>query len=224
MEAKDYVAIATGVIGCAAGLTALVRGWFLDRRLYWEPYFEKKWKQISAPLGNNVKTTNGSLTMLDKDLSGDDLRDLAIGSSVPPPYDNIDWTYDRRLEKQLKSYTSALDNLRRQLRHYNMLVSLLDEKTYLDLQIKNVFMSSEEVHVTEEARESYTEKKQKIIDLIKYYAGSIDISFHDLKANRYLAADIQKSKIAIELSIATVRPLLTTLQAAIDFYDAKFSI
>ena len=222
MEVKDYFAIATGVIGCAAGLIALVRGWFLDKRLYWEPYFEKKWKQISAPWANNIETTNRWLTMLTTDLSVESLHDLAISRSVPPSHSNIEWNYDRRLEKRLKLYTSAFHNLTAQLSHYNMLVALLDGKTYHELQIKDAFVA--QGHVPEETRKDHMDNKQKIIELIKYYGGSSEVALDELKANNELAADIRNSKMAIELSIATLRKFLTRLQADIDFYNAKFTI
>jgi hypothetical protein len=221
MEPKDLLVVLAGVIGCVTGVYALVRQLRLDRMVYWEPYFNKKWKQIGGPLRDNVNTTEHWLTGLEKELSKYELPDLTLEGSVPPPYHKIDWTYDRRLEKHLESYTSALDNLREQVRHYRELASLLNPETYIKLQLRNVFPGK--FSVPEGTAETQREEKQRVINLIKFYSGDIEISLQDLKANRHLAADIQRSKTAIEFSIATVRSYLGNIECAIDFYDTKFS-
>jgi len=222
MDAKDYVAIVTGLIGCATGATALVRGWMLDRKLHWEPYFEKKWNEIGAPIRNNLKVIRHWLDMLERELSVDDPNELSVSPSVPPPLGHIDWSYNRRFHIKLEEYGAYLTACRGRVKRYNMLLFLLDAKTYQNLPLKRALIASGQVSVSDSSRQAHEAKRQETLDLIKYYHGSGDVSLEELRGNKKLGADIKQSKSAIKRDISTLRVLMAPIEATVDFYDTRY--
>jgi hypothetical protein len=221
MDAKDYVAIVTGLIGCATGATALVRGWMLDRKLHWEPYFEKKWNGIGAPIRNNLEQIRHWLDMLERELSAEDPNELSVSPSVPPPVGHIDWSYDRRFHMKLDEYSAYLTACKARVKRYNLLLSLLDAKTYLDFSLKGTFIGSGQVDVSDSSRQAHEARRQETLDLIKYYHGSGDISLEELRGNKKLGADIEQSRSAIIRDISNLRELMAPIEAAVDFYDTR---
>lgn len=222
MDTKDYVAIGIGLVGCVTGATALVRGWMLDRKLYWEPYFEKKWNRIGSPIRNNIEAIKSWLDSITRDLSEENPGKLLIASSVPPPIDHIKWSYDRRLHGQLAKYSTALTRFRATVESYNTLLSLLDKKTYRHLIIEGAFIGSGEEQVSDDDRQTHEATRQKAQDLIAYYCGSAEVTLEDLRSNKRLAADIKGEREEVLRSIRTLRKLLAPIEAAVDFYDTRF--
>ncbi len=222
MDAKDYVAIVAGLIGCATGATALVRGWMLDRKLHWEPYFEKKWNRIGAPIRNNLEQIRHWLDMLERDLSTEGPNELSVSPSVQPPVGHIDWSYDRRFHKKLEEYSASLTRCKAIVERYNVLLSLLDAKTYQPLSLRGALIGSGQVDVSDSSRQAHEARRQKTLDLIKYYHGSGDVSPEELRGNKKLGADIEQSRSAIIRDISTLRELMAPIEAAVDFYDTRF--
>ena len=222
MDAKGYVAIVTGLIGCATGATALVRGWLLDRKLYWEPYFEKKWNGVGVPIRNNLEQIRHWLDMLERQLSVDEPNELSVSPSVPPPLGQMDWRYDHRFHMKLNEYGAYLTACKGRVKRYNILLSLLDSRTHFESSLRNDLLATGQVSVSDSSRQAHEAKRQERLDLIKYYHGSVDGCPEDLRRNKKLGADIKQSRSSIIRDISTLRELMAPIEAKVDFYDTRF--
>ena len=123
---------------------------------------------------------------------------------------------------KLDEYSAYLTACKGRVKRYNVLLSLLDAKTYQHLSLKGALISSGQVGVSDSSRQAHEAGRQETLDLIKYYHGSGDVSLEELRGNKKLGADIEQSRSAIIRDISTLRELMAPIEAAVDFYDTRF--
>lgn len=122
MEPKDWVGVATGTIGCVAGLYSLYRSIRIQNTIYGERYFKPKWLIISPPLDIYAASCENYLRQLSSTLDEElpeRLPDINPNNFYMPK--SMNWRHDKDLKKLIDKIGIDIITLNENVSYYNKL-------------------------------------------------------------------------------------------------------
>lgn len=232
MEPKDYVAMITGTVGTVTGVTALIRGWYLNKKLYWEPYFRKKWPVMSESLGIFLQQTRYYLQTVSRDISEEDPESIHHKvAEIEPDLNIIDWTYTKKTKIKIEKMINITGKVSDLASEYNKLRYLTSQDLHLANEIAPIYeymlendsdMDSDSKSKLEETRSRRRDRNEWVSSLARQYGMTDQSTMADLKRNPVYKNDLSILRSSIKAHIELMNQSLKEVEAEIDFLDTTF--
>lgn len=229
MDYKDYVVVITGIVVALTGLIALIRGWHLNRLVYREPYFRKKWPQVSGGISRYLGEIRRCTLQFKEAIENEDSDKLYFNIHArKPSLNDIDWTSAKKEKRAIEYSMKLTDTVKKLSIEYSDLRYLTSPKLIQDFEI---YMEIDQTLKNNTNNDVELKKQDKVgideyrkaVNLAKRYGLSGIENLGKLKNYPVYKHDLNVLKSKIMANIVLVNESLEKATAAVDFLDTKFS-
>jgi hypothetical protein len=222
MEPKDWVGVATGTIGCVAGLYSLYRSIRIQNTIYGERYFKPKWLIISPPLDTYAVSCENYLRQLSSTLDEDlpeRLPDIEVDNFRVPT--SMNWRHDKDLKSLIDKIGADVITINENISYYNRL-SFVGSDFFTTYLFTTTFPEADD----QEQEEMIARRNQRLSEfeaLTKKYLGRDNVTYVSELAQAPGYINERKSKAhLVRQQCEQLTELIKKLKDKVEEYDTIF--